>query len=49
LLNSDQTHRIYLDELGAIEDLSLGVAAMVLTITDEGKALEQARMLVDRA
>jgi hypothetical protein len=30
LLNSEQMHRIYLDELGAIEDLPLGVAAIAL-------------------
>jgi predicted transposase/invertase (TIGR01784 family) len=49
LLNSDQVHRIYLDELGAIEDLPLGVASMVLTITAESEAPEKARMLIERA
>jgi predicted transposase/invertase (TIGR01784 family) len=49
LLNSDQVHRIYLDELGAIAELPLGVAAMVLTITDEARSPEQARMLIGRA
>jgi predicted transposase/invertase (TIGR01784 family) len=48
LLNSDQVHRIYLDELGAIEDLPLGVASMVLTITAEREAPEKARMLIER-
>ncbi len=32
LLNSDQVHRAYLDELGPIETLSLGLATMKLTI-----------------
>jgi predicted transposase/invertase (TIGR01784 family) len=49
LINSDQVHRIYLDELGAIEDLPLGVAAMVLTIEKESEAAEKARMLIGRA
>jgi predicted transposase/invertase (TIGR01784 family) len=49
LLNSDQVHRIYLDELGEIETLPLGVAAMVLTITNEDEAPEKARMLMGRA
>jgi predicted transposase/invertase (TIGR01784 family) len=49
LLNSDQVHRIYLNELGAIEDLPLGVAAMVLTIAKESEAAEKARMLIGRA
>jgi predicted transposase/invertase (TIGR01784 family) len=48
LLNSDQVHRIYLDELGEMEDLPLGVAAMVLTITKDAKAPEKARMLIKR-
>jgi predicted transposase/invertase (TIGR01784 family) len=49
LLNSDQVHRIYLKELGAIETLPLGVAAMVLTIVTESEAPEKARMLIRRA
>jgi predicted transposase/invertase (TIGR01784 family) len=49
LLNSDQVCRIYLNELGAIEDLPLGVASMVLTITAEREAPEKARMLIERA
>ncbi|NJM45014.1 MAG: Rpn family recombination-promoting nuclease/putative transposase [Alkalinema sp. RU_4_3] len=49
LLNSDQVHRIYLNELGAIETLPLGVAAMVLTIVKESEAPEKARMLLRRA
>jgi predicted transposase/invertase (TIGR01784 family) len=49
LLNSDQVHRIYLKELGPIETLPLGVAAMVLTIVKESEAPEKARMLLRRA
>ncbi len=49
LLNSDQVHRIYLNELGTIETLPLGVAAMVLTIVEESEATEKARMLIGRA
>jgi predicted transposase/invertase (TIGR01784 family) len=49
LLNSDQVHRIYLNELGPIAALPLGVAAMVLTIAEESEAPEQARMLIGRA
>jgi predicted transposase/invertase (TIGR01784 family) len=49
LLNSDQVHRVYLNELGAIEDLPLGIASMVLTIVKEAEAPEKARMLIGRA
>jgi predicted transposase YdaD len=49
LLSSDQVHRVYLNELGAIEDLPLGVAAMVLTIVKETEAGAKARMLIGRA
>jgi predicted transposase/invertase (TIGR01784 family) len=49
LLNSDQVHRIYLKELGPIETLPLGVAAMVLTIVKKSEAPIKARMLIGRA
>ncbi|MBD2327768.1 Rpn family recombination-promoting nuclease/putative transposase [Alkalinema sp. FACHB-956] len=49
LLNSDQVHRIYLNELGALELLPLGVATMVLTIEEDATAPEKARMLIGRA
>jgi predicted transposase YdaD len=49
LLNSDQVHRVYLNELGEMETLPLGVAAMVLTIVKESEAAEKARMLIGRA
>lgn len=49
LLNSDQVHRIYLDEFGPMEQLPLGVASMVLTIVKESEAAAKARMLIERA
>jgi predicted transposase/invertase (TIGR01784 family) len=49
LLNSEQVHRIYLDELGDVQSLPLTVAATVLTIADEAKAPESARFLLERA
>jgi len=49
LLDSDQVHRVYLEELGEMETLPLGVAAMVLTIAKESEAPEKARMLIGRA
>jgi predicted transposase/invertase (TIGR01784 family) len=49
LLSSDQVHRVYLNELGEMATLPLGVAAMVLTIVKEAEAAEQARMLIGRA
>ena len=48
LLNSDQVHRIYLDELGNIQSLPISVAATVLTIVDESEAPEAARDLLER-
>lgn len=49
LLASDQVHRIYLDELGEIEQLPLGVALMALTTVDEESAPEVARSLLVRS
>lgn len=48
LLNGNQVHRVYLDELGDICDLPLWVALMVLTTVDEDQAPEQARYLLTR-
>ncbi|WP_199313743.1 Rpn family recombination-promoting nuclease/putative transposase [Leptolyngbya sp. FACHB-671] len=48
LLNGDQVHRVYLDELGDIQQLPLWVALMVLTTVDEEQAPETARYLLDR-
>jgi predicted transposase/invertase (TIGR01784 family) len=49
LLESRHVTRIYLNELGPIEDLPLGLALMVLTIQTKKKAPEVARKLLDRA
>jgi predicted transposase/invertase (TIGR01784 family) len=49
LLNSDQFHRVYLDELGDIRELPLGVALMALTIEKPKKAPETARYLLARS
>jgi predicted transposase/invertase (TIGR01784 family) len=48
LLNSQQVHRVYLDELGDLEELPLGVALMVLTTVAEDAAPAAARMLLSR-
>ncbi|WP_427161589.1 Rpn family recombination-promoting nuclease/putative transposase [Aliinostoc sp. HNIBRCY26] len=48
LLNGDQVHRIYLDELGDIRSLPLWVAVMVLTTIDPEQAPSQARYLLTR-
>ena len=49
LINSHRTTRIYLDELGEIESLPLGVALMVLTIVDNELAPKLARDLLTRS
>ncbi len=49
LLDSRHVTRIYLNELGPIDDLPLGLALMVLTIQTKKKAPEVARKLLDRA
>lgn len=49
LIHSHRTTRIYLDELGEIESLPLGVALMVLTIVDEELAPKLARDLLTRS
>jgi len=48
LLNGNQVHRVYLDELGDIRSLPLWVAAMVLTTVEEEQAPEEARYLLSR-
>jgi predicted transposase/invertase (TIGR01784 family) len=48
LLNSNQFHRIYLDELGDIRQSPLGIALMVLTILTEEEAPIEARYLLER-
>ena len=49
LLGSDQVHRIYLDELGDLQQLPLNVGLLVLTSTNETTAPVQARRLLSRA
>ena len=48
LLNGEQVHRIYLDELGDIHQLPLWVALMVLTTLEESQAPEAARYLLTK-
>jgi predicted transposase/invertase (TIGR01784 family) len=48
LLNSDQVHRIYLNELGNIRKLPIWVALMVLTTVDQSQAQAEARYLLQR-
>ncbi len=48
-LNSDQVHRVYLDELGAIEQLPLGLALMALTTVPEAQTPAVARALLARS
>jgi predicted transposase/invertase (TIGR01784 family) len=48
LLNSNQVHRVCLDELGDIRALPLGIALMVLTTVEEAQAPDEARYLLSR-
>jgi len=48
LLNGNQVHRVYLDELGDIRQLPVWVALMVLTTLEEGQAPEAARYLLTK-
>ncbi|OCQ91257.1 hypothetical protein BCD64_24950 [Nostoc sp. MBR 210] len=49
LLNGEQVHRVYLDELGNIRQLPLWVALMVLTTVEPEQAPTEARYLLTRA
>jgi len=49
LLNGNQVHRVYLDELGDIRQLPLWVALMVLTTVAEEQAPQEARYLLERS
>jgi predicted transposase/invertase (TIGR01784 family) len=49
MINGDQVHRIYLNELGEFRQLPIGVALMVLTTLTERQAPEQARYLLAQA
>jgi predicted transposase/invertase (TIGR01784 family) len=48
LINSDQFHRIYLNDLGNARELPIGLALLALTIEKPKKAKETARYLADR-
>ena len=49
LLESGKVQRVYLDELGAIADLPLGVALMQLTTIPQAQAAAEARDILARA
>jgi len=49
LLNSKQTHRIYLNELGNLREQPLGLALMMLTIVRKRDAVESAKFLIEKA
>lgn len=49
LLNSSQVTRIYLDELGELNQQSIGIRLMQLTIVSEERAIVQARQLLNQA
>ena len=49
LLVGNRVHRVYLNELGEMDHLSLGVALMVLTTLQENQAPEAARNLLVRS
>jgi predicted transposase/invertase (TIGR01784 family) len=49
LLESRRIQRVYLDELGEIEDLPTGLGLMVLTTLEGEKAKSEAKSLIQRA
>lgn len=49
LLNGSRVHRVYLNELGEMAQLPLGVALMVLTTLQENQAAVEARNLLLRS
>jgi predicted transposase/invertase (TIGR01784 family) len=49
LLESRRIRRVYLDELGEVEDLPTGLGLMVLTTLEGEKAKSEARGLIQRA
>ncbi|BAS58590.1 hypothetical protein NIES2135_19020 [Leptolyngbya boryana NIES-2135] len=48
LLNGEQVHRVYLNELGEIRSLPIPIAVVVLTIVKEEQAADEARYLLTR-
>lgn len=49
ILESGRIQRVYLDELGEIPELPIGLGLMVLTTLEDNKAAQSARDLIDRA
>jgi predicted transposase/invertase (TIGR01784 family) len=49
LLEGRRVHRVYLNELGDVAQLPLGIALMILTTVSEQQAPETARLLLNRA
>ena len=49
LLDCNQVHRAYLNELGNIRDLPIWIALMVLTTLEENQAPTEARYLLQRS
>jgi predicted transposase/invertase (TIGR01784 family) len=49
MLASGRIQRVYLDELGEIEELPIGVGLMVLTTIEGNEATTNARSLIERA
>ncbi|MBD2195918.1 MULTISPECIES: Rpn family recombination-promoting nuclease/putative transposase [Calothrix] len=49
LLAGDQVQRIYLDELGDVQQQPLGLGLMLLTIKEGTEAIETARFLLEQA
>ncbi len=49
LINGPRVHRIYLDELGDIQDVPIGLALMMLTNTTKRQAPAAARQLLARS
>ena len=49
LISTGKLTRIYLDELGEVSELPIGLSLMVLTTLEDAEAKQVARQLVDRA
>jgi predicted transposase/invertase (TIGR01784 family) len=49
MLKSEQTHIIYLDELGDLREKPLGLALMMLTVVPKRNAIESAKFLLEKA
>ena len=49
LLSGEQVHRVYLDELGDVQQQPLGLGLMLLTIKEEQEAINTAKFLLAQA